>query len=780
MRKLAWQLLVLGGILVIKSIELTNWRSHKKSSFAFSSGTNFLVGIMGSGKSSVMDALCYAFFGTFPSLRRGKVTLKDVLLHGSNEDGSVKLEFEFEKSSYAVHRIISSKGVTADSELYQDGKLIEKSPKAVTSRICSILRVDYDLFTRAIYCEQNKVDHVLSLDPRRRKQEIDELLGLDKFERARAAITTVINRLEGTKQALEQGYTEKGLEAQKEEKLKSERELEKTKEQIKALSASLGVCSKELVQLQQAYETESRKKTDFERHSALLVKLEGERAALVQSTGGLDQAALEASLAQAASGLEKESIQLKSAKSALSVLDGELSQISSKAGFLKSQQARALAISENIARKKAEIKQIEGAENKAILEGRLASANAELESHLKLQAVSQSIGEEAAKAIQAISGTEAACPVCSKPLEKGESEHIKKEKMGIIENAKKLGAEAAQNASTCSAQIRQLQSRLNQLSGAQSLLSGMESELASASNVSRELEGQFSLLEIKSGQKAQLNAQIASIQNSFSAISVKKSQIETQLLSISRLASVSRQIEQQKQSLALLSYSAGSIEAARDLLEKCRIDIARIESSLSLAAKSLESLQALCLQLSGDVGRLEAQRAQLADFVFRHQQALILKNSIELTQLAVRNEYITAVNSSLEEIWNIVYPYGDIKKVRLSVDGKDYYFEALKDRWHQLEAIASGGERACLALSLRIAFATVLTPNLSWIILDEPTHNLDSDAVSTLAVALEDKIPLLVQQVFVITHDSALVEEGKGNVYTLSRNKANNEPTKLA
>ena len=38
---------------MIRSVELSDWRSHEKTRLEFSRGTNLLIGIMGSGKSSV-------------------------------------------------------------------------------------------------------------------------------------------------------------------------------------------------------------------------------------------------------------------------------------------------------------------------------------------------------------------------------------------------------------------------------------------------------------------------------------------------------------------------------------------------------------------------------------------------------------------------------------------------------------------------------------------------------------------------------------------------------
>ncbi|RLI96552.1 MAG: DNA replication and repair protein RecF, partial [Candidatus Aenigmatarchaeota archaeon] len=40
---------------MITKVKLKNWRSHLESEFKFTRGTNALVGILGSGKTSVLN-----------------------------------------------------------------------------------------------------------------------------------------------------------------------------------------------------------------------------------------------------------------------------------------------------------------------------------------------------------------------------------------------------------------------------------------------------------------------------------------------------------------------------------------------------------------------------------------------------------------------------------------------------------------------------------------------------------------------------------------------------
>jgi exonuclease SbcC len=91
--------------------------------------------------------------------------------------------------------------------------------------------------------------------------------------------------------------------------------------------------------------------------------------------------------------------------------------------------------------------------------------------------------------------------------------------------------------------------------------------------------------------------------------------------------------------------------------------------------------------------------------------------------------------------------------------------------WIDVESSLSGGERSAAALTLRMAIAFVLTRQLSWVILDEPTHNLDERSVKLLSFMLREKLPLLVDQIFVITHNPEIEKSATGSLYLLQREK---------
>jgi exonuclease SbcC len=96
----------------------------------------------------------------------------------------------------------------------------------------------------------------------------------------------------------------------------------------------------------------------------------------------------------------------------------------------------------------------------------------------------------------------------------------------------------------------------------------------------------------------------------------------------------------------------------------------------------------------------------------------------------------------------------------------------------RVEGQLSGGERSATAICIRLAFALVLTQSLGWIILDEPTHNLDERGVKELAGLLKEHLPQLVDQIFIITHDPVLEHAATGTLHRIERDKENDGVSK--
>ena len=89
---------------MINSIEMVNWRIFEDEMFVFESGITFLMGLNGQGKTSILEAINYAFTGE-------PATVKDrrKLLRSRDRWATVTLTFSLDDQHYVIERAQSDK-----------------------------------------------------------------------------------------------------------------------------------------------------------------------------------------------------------------------------------------------------------------------------------------------------------------------------------------------------------------------------------------------------------------------------------------------------------------------------------------------------------------------------------------------------------------------------------------------------------------------------------------------------------------------------------------------
>ncbi|MFH8132416.1 MAG: hypothetical protein QW321_02310, partial [Candidatus Aenigmatarchaeota archaeon] len=225
-----------------------------------------------------------------------------------------------------------------------------------------------------------------------------------------------------------------------------------------------------------------------------------------------------------------------------------------------------------------------------------------------------------------------------------------------------------------------------------------------------------------------------------------------------------RNLEEKEKELREISVKEKEIEEKISGMEKLKKEkeerLKEYENELSMAIKETEEIKKL-------------------DKVINDLR--IFELALKLTQEEMRREFVEAVNYEMNKLWSTLYPYRDYVEIRLNIEEGDYVLQ-LKDRagrFISADGIASGGERSVACLALRIALARVLAPQLRWLVLDEPTHNLDAKAVEDLALTLRTRVGELVDQVFLISHEERLEDAVTGYLYRLERDKEKDEPTRV-
>ncbi len=182
---------------MLKSVYLKNWKSHKETRVDLSKGANVIVGTIGAGKTSIVEGIAFSLFGTTQSVTSKGISLKDLIMQKPNkeDDAEVILEIELENNLYKIERqIFETK--SSQARIYCNGLLIAgPKPQDVNKKIEELFFVNFDLFMRANYSEQNQLDFFVKLQPRERKTIFDSILGIDIFDSIERNSKQVLNRL---------------------------------------------------------------------------------------------------------------------------------------------------------------------------------------------------------------------------------------------------------------------------------------------------------------------------------------------------------------------------------------------------------------------------------------------------------------------------------------------------------------------------------------------------------------------------------------------------------
>ncbi len=169
----------------------------------------------------------------------------------------------------------------------------------------------------------------------------------------------------------------------------------------------------------------------------------------------------------------------------------------------------------------------------------------------------------------------------------------------------------------------------------------------------------------------------------------------------------------------------------------------------------------------------KAERKELVSKALEFSKAL--DSALKEAMAELRTELVLEINGTLSQYWQVLYPYSNYSDIRLVSRENDYVLElktGLFGAWVEAERVASGGEKSLACLALRIAFARTLAPGFGLLLLDEPTHNLDSNAVNLLASVFRERVSAIAPQTILITHDESLEGAATGNCYRIARDGA--------
>lgn len=223
----------------IKTVTMENIRSHVKSKIDFDRGFNCLVGGLGTGKSSILYAIDFAFFGD-PLTRSYHYLLRE-----DEDEGRVSVEFLLNGKTYRIERGLRrrDKGIGQDAEnlnLYEEDKLIASMRnEAVEEQLKAITGLDKEIFREVVWIRQEHLKELLDVPPRERQKRLDQLFGLSDYEEAWKNIRDVQKEYEGEKKAYDKDFDVIGIDKLEDEYHKAIEEFSSLENEIRDLDKML-------------------------------------------------------------------------------------------------------------------------------------------------------------------------------------------------------------------------------------------------------------------------------------------------------------------------------------------------------------------------------------------------------------------------------------------------------------------------------------------------------------------------------------------------------------
>lgn len=178
-------------------LRLRNFRSFHGEDHSFDFRDRRLIGVVGpigSGKSTILDAIAFALYGRTPRIGRDTKSL----IHQRADHAAVSLLFEVDGEIWESVRSLRRKGSSQHAlyRLEEDSPLppaerekiaIEKISlkREVDSRIMELLGLDYDAFVRSVLLAQGRFAEFLNAPSGERNQVLKGVFGYERIDKIR-------------------------------------------------------------------------------------------------------------------------------------------------------------------------------------------------------------------------------------------------------------------------------------------------------------------------------------------------------------------------------------------------------------------------------------------------------------------------------------------------------------------------------------------------------------------------------------------------------------------
>jgi exonuclease SbcC len=147
-----------------------------------------LVGPTGAGKTSVLDAITFALYGTVPRLDDRRAVAP--IVSQNLTEARVRLDFAVGAAHYTAVRVVrafKTGASTKEARLERDGEVLAGTADEVSAAVTELLGLSYEHFTTCVSLPQGQFARFLHDKPRDRQDLLVRLLELGLYDRVASA-----------------------------------------------------------------------------------------------------------------------------------------------------------------------------------------------------------------------------------------------------------------------------------------------------------------------------------------------------------------------------------------------------------------------------------------------------------------------------------------------------------------------------------------------------------------------------------------------------------------
>jgi chromosome segregation protein len=195
--------------LRLREIYVQGFRAfNAEYTFQFDQKMTLIVGMNGTGKTSLCDAIQFGILGKLPQYKGIKeAEYQDMIINRNNSNKTVKVSIKFDDDSFITReKTFRKEKPTALLKPTQEVDFSSKSEKVPI--------ISYEDFRSSIYLRQEQIRRFIEADRETKERELSALLGVEAILGVTEGVQQFIRNLQNTIKERERTFEQKKMRAQ--------------------------------------------------------------------------------------------------------------------------------------------------------------------------------------------------------------------------------------------------------------------------------------------------------------------------------------------------------------------------------------------------------------------------------------------------------------------------------------------------------------------------------------------------------------------------------------